>query len=537
MERMKSFSDNKRMFLGDLAVVLCIIALALFLQFKYMDEFPVYYHAWAQDDRYALALGFIDNGFDLFHPQTMIYNKQFPGEWMTASDNTITSVDFPIHEFVVALLMKLTGSTSPWVFRCWTMICSLIGLFFLYRAALLLTESRIKSLLVMVFALCSPVYAFYFNGFLPGIPAFAFGTIGLFLYFKYLRTNQIINFYWCIGFLTLSTLIRTTFAIELIAVLGFEFLRIIRKESVVKGKVAPVMLSACAIGAYLLWNGHLRSQYGTLFLSDLMPPESFDDAKEILQEAKDTWQYHYLQKLQYIVFLAVAIIAIALVLGNKLKKAPSETTASHPLSLWWLAVIYLFGCLLFTVAMMQQLPQHDYYFIDSFFLPILLVFTLTLKSIPLPKPQWALGLCGLLAIGLCVQMLTEASHTQQERRSGYDMASICHNDFIGSDHFLDSLGVSREAKIVALYAYPQNGPFIQMGRKGYTVMWHKEPLIHAIETWDFDYIVIENYIVNTYFEERKGPLSRLQRIADNGKIALCTLADSTVCYSLSDFYK
>ena len=526
MECMKSLADNKHTFFGDFAVAFCVIAAAILLQFKYMNEFPVYYHAWAQDDRYALALGFLDNGFDLLHPQTMIYNKQFPDWWETASDNTITAVDFPIHEYLVALLMKLTGTTSPWVFRCWTLIFSILGLIFLYRTALLLTESRLKSLLVAVFALCSPVYAFYFNGFLPGIPAFALGVIGLYFYCKYLTNNNIKHFYWCIAFLTLSTLMRTTFAIELIALLGFEFLRIVRRESHVKGKVFPVLLSACSIGAYLLWNSHLRLLYGTLFLSELMPPESIEEAKEILRETKDTWQYHYLQKLQYAVFLVVALSAVAFGLLKRFRNNHGKDKTSRPLSLWWFPLIYLFGCLLFTVAMMQQLPQHDYYFIDTFFLPILLIFALLLKSIPFPRPKWAMGLFGLTVIVLCAMMLTKASHTQQERRSGYDMASICYDNFKESDRFLDSLGISREAKIVALYAYPQNGPFIQMKRKGYTVMWHKDTLIRAIDTWDFDYIVIENYMFGMHSEDGKAFLCRLSRIADNGKIMVCTLSDN-----------
>ena len=93
-----------------------------FLQRNYMDEYPTHIHAWAEQDHYALALGFINNGFDLFHPETMIYNKQFPGWWQEPSATTITSADFPIHEYIVALLMKLFGTTSPWVFRLWTLL-------------------------------------------------------------------------------------------------------------------------------------------------------------------------------------------------------------------------------------------------------------------------------------------------------------------------------------------------------------------------------------------------------------------------------
>lgn len=517
-------SDRK----SSLTASLLIVLSSVFIQFKYMNEFPVYYHAWAQDDHYALALGFIDNGFDLLHPQTYIYNKQFPDWWERASNNTITAVDFPIHEYVVAFLMKATGSTSPWVFRCWTLICSILGLLFLYDTAFQITASRIKSLLATLFAMCSPVFAFYFNGFLPGTPAFAFGTIGLWYYIKHLKTNQIKHFIWCIAFLTLSTLIRTTFAIELIAMLCFEFLRFIRKESEIKGKIYPVLVSVCAISAYLLWNSHLRSNYGSLFLNKLMPPESFDDAKEILKDAKDTWEYHYFQKMQYIVFLIVTVLSCVFGLQGEVRKQKSTEKPSTHLSLCWLPIIYLFGCLLFTIAMMQQIPQHDYYFIDTFLLPIILVLTLLLKPIPTPEKSWAKVAVGLAVACLCAMMLVGTWQKQQERRSGYDMASICFDNFKDSDRFLDSIGIPREAKIVALFAYPQNGPFIQMGRKGYSVMWDKPSLIQAIDTWDFDFIVIEDYMFGMNYEERKEILDRLDRIADNGRISVCTMSDKRI---------
>ena len=100
---MKSPTDNNPF--GLLTAFLMIVIAGLFIQKDYMDEYPNHIHAWAEQDHYALAIGFINNGFDLFHPETMIYNKQFPDWWKTASETTITAADFPIHEYCVALLI------------------------------------------------------------------------------------------------------------------------------------------------------------------------------------------------------------------------------------------------------------------------------------------------------------------------------------------------------------------------------------------------------------------------------------------------
>ena len=58
--------------------IIVIVALGLALNIKYINEFPSYIHAWAQSDRYALAIGFTDNGLNFFKPESLIYSHQFP---------------------------------------------------------------------------------------------------------------------------------------------------------------------------------------------------------------------------------------------------------------------------------------------------------------------------------------------------------------------------------------------------------------------------------------------------------------------------
>ena len=120
-----------------LALLLIVVA-GVYIQYPYMNEFPSFIHAWSQSDRYAIALGFLNNDLDLFHPETYIYNKQFPNWWNYAYENTVTSVDFPFLEYIVAIMMKITGITSPWIFRICTFAIALLGMFFLYKLTLLL---------------------------------------------------------------------------------------------------------------------------------------------------------------------------------------------------------------------------------------------------------------------------------------------------------------------------------------------------------------------------------------------------------------
>ena len=59
-----------------------IIWLGIFLVFvilniKYLKDGPISTHIWAQADHYAIAIGFVDNNLDFFHPKTYCLNPQF----------------------------------------------------------------------------------------------------------------------------------------------------------------------------------------------------------------------------------------------------------------------------------------------------------------------------------------------------------------------------------------------------------------------------------------------------------------------------
>ena len=499
-----------------------LIAAGLFIQSGYINEYPSHIHAWAEQDHYALALGFIDNHFDFLHPQTNIYNKQFPGWWKEAYDTTVTAADCPIHEYCAALLMKLFHRTSPWVFRLWTWLWGILGLFYLFKIGFKLTQDWAKALLVAFIALTSPVFAYYLNGFLPGIPAFALSAIGLWCYLCYLDNNSKHRFRLSVVFFTLAMLIRTTFAIGLIAMLCYEMLRIFRKESTFLDKLPVVILSFTAFLASYLWNRQLRLTYGSIFLSSLLPAESLQDAKELLVEAWRNWGTQYFQPLHYwiIIILVISGFLISRFKDLKISRFKDSNTGKRPLSLWWLPLIQVFGCLLFTIAMMQQIQYHDYYFIDTLFLPLLVLVTLVLRALPKPRHLLVRGAEYAVLAVLCVMMVHNVVNTQKTRRAMENYALISYNNFKDSDLLLDDLGMARDAKVLCLYGYAQNGPFIQMGRKGYIVMEDNDELLEAAMQWDMDCIVIENEKYANYFEKRKELFSGLKKIGGNDKISV-----------------
>ncbi len=513
------------------AVILCV---GLLLGLRQVGLFPAYIHAWSQADWYAISIGFLNNNFDFFHPETLIYNKQFPGWWAVDYGDAITSVDFPIHNYIVALLMKLFGTTAPWVFRLWTLLCSLVGVWFLYLLARRLTQSTLKSLAAVLIFMTAPVYAYYFANFLPSAPALALVAAGLWAYVRHWQGDGMRWWHWSIALLGLATLIRTSHAVVLVAVCGFELIRILMTEEKILRKWISVTIACMAIVAYLFWNKHLAAMHGTIFLGELRTPKSWTEAHDLWEKIKEYWQWQYFSRLQHRLIALTLIAAVVILVVRHIKG--KATIKNNQLSLGWLIAIYFLGEICFFVAMMLQYQDHDYYFLDSFFMPCILLFIMALRSLPEMKGHLTTILCiaALAAIGGI--MFNNAKHNNQERCKSDDRAYECSLNYAGADQWLDDIGVSRDARILSIFSYPQNAPFIQMGRKGYSLMWFDTNIVDSAMHFPFDYAVIEDKIFRDCFQGQQRLLGRLTRISGNGRLSLCRLEDTVVNQTVDDFF-
>ena len=471
-----------------LIVLIVIISLGTFFNYNYINEFPSTHHIWAQTDRYALANGFVNNNLNILKPETFVFNHQFPDNWKTASKESITAVDFPIHDYVPAIFMKILGNTSPWIFRIYILLYSFIGLFFLFKVSMISTKDFYKSLIVVIFAATSPVFIYYQSGFLPTIPCLANVFIGIYFYTKFLLKNNNKHFYLSIAFLTLATLSRLTFAIPLIAIFGYELLRIIQHKTSLKPKLIPVTISLSLLLFNLLYNNYLRENYGSIFLNNIKPAESTSQFFDILSTINNTWTIQYFTKTHYIFLLTIIIAALVFL---TLKKVKIQSINSK---LLFITLIIILGNILFFILMVNQFKHHDYYFLDTFYLPIILLLIFYISATPKLKSTWAKSLSVLIIIGLSIPLIISAEDTYKKRRDvkSWNKQVTTVKNFKDADKYLDSLHIPLNAKILVIDAYAPNIPFLLMNRKGYAIMTTSKTNIKNALGWDYDYIVTQN---------------------------------------------
>jgi hypothetical protein len=504
--------------LKNLIVAIAIVLIGFFLQAKYIRKFPSSIHAWAQSDHYALAKGFIHNGFNFFKPETFVYNHQFPYDWKIISEESVTAVDFPIHDYVPALIMKISGRHTPAVFRFYTLLYSFLGLFFLHKIAELFTRDLFKSLLVVLIAATSPVFVYYQAGFLPTIPSFANAIIAVYFYAVYLQTDNKRKFNYSILFFTLAALSRTTFAIPLIAVFCHESLRILQRKTELRHKLIPAVLSVGVLLFYFLYNTKLRNTYGSIFLNYFLPANSLEEFKNIIVEIVRKWKSQYFTLLHYLIILVVLSSSFLLLIAKKVSLSPLAK------SFLLFTLIVFTGCFLFFILMAKQFPEHDYYFLDTFFLPVLLVLILLLPLLPTSGNKPYKISSGLILLAFAFVLTIQASRIQEIRytKKAWDKTEKTIDNFYKAEEILDEANIPKNAKILVMDAVAPNIPFLLMNRKGFALLTtNKEDQKNAL-TWPYDYVVFQNeFFLTDLYKYYPEIITEIEKIYDNGIISIC----------------
>lgn len=517
-------------FIRPILLAVAIVIPALTFHLSNLDQLPLGHHAWTQIDHYAISLGFQDNGFDFFHPQTFAFSTELVNGENVPSHSSITAVDFPIHQYVVALLMEILNTNSVLIPRIYILLWSFLGLFFLGEMVFLLTKRTEAAVLIVVLAATAPLFVYFQTAIMPTIPSMASAIIGLYFWIRYLISPRKRLYVFAISFLTLAALTRTTFLIPLLAIAGCELWLYLRNRSIPAFKIISFTAAAICIGGYYGYNNFLRAEYGSIFLSSFMPPENLREAGTLLWDIMDRWGFHFFAELHYLVMIGIVVLAILNIIRNKTRLNPV-----HKQVLIFTA-ISLMGCILFAVLMMKQFYNHDYYFLDSFFIPVLMLTTLGLAVIRLPASKFSRPFSFALIASLSIPLILTArqSNIDLQQKGWWNRTSATAQNFEGSDEFLCHMGVPEDAVILVPDAYAPNLPFILMNRKGHPLINSSTRFLTSGLDWKWDYAVIQNeFFFSDIYRNYPPILNQMEFIGTNGKISV--YRKSTTRQSLDAF--
>lgn len=504
-----------------LILLLVLAVLSVFLYHSTISLFPAFVHSWTQSERYALSLGFLNNGFDLFHPCT--YNLQ--------TIEGITRVDLPINEYIVAIIMKISGSTTPAIFRIYTLTISIIGCLFLYLLSLKISRSEIRSWTIVLIAFLSPVYTYYQAGFLPSVPAISFIFIGYYYYYLSLETKKRKQLYIALFFILLAALIRIPFVIYLVALLAHMVWTFLKCRKIVFPELLFVFICFIIFFSYYKYNVHLGRMYGNMFLDELLPARNMEELKDIIKQIKNIWLFQY-QNIAYYLLLAFGGIFMVI---HFIRKKEIDSQQRHFL---FHSLILSSGALLYFLAMMRQFFDHDYYFLDSLFVPSIFLLIGASSFIPLEALRSKITWIAIAVIALFFSFKVNQINQQERYQTNeWDRVEISRQNFIGSESYLDSLGIDKDAKILVIDAYSTNIPLILMNRKGYTVyQTNRDDAFLPLIKYKWDYVVIQDqFLISDVLHYYPIVQQMIERIDGNGKISIYKKSKNYKLKSLEEF--
>lgn len=497
--------------LPNVITILLLVLWAAFVYRSSVNRFPSHVHAWTQSDRYALTIGYLDNGFGLFKPSTPNLWPKYPPSQMPEKLEGITKADLPVSEYLAAQMMRLTGVRQPLFHRGLNLILALLGILLLFSVMRRMGSSLPMAWLGSAFALFSPVFAYYLDGFIPGIPALGLLMAAYYFLYRYLESGRERFLHFSLGVATLAALIRPPMLMALPAIMLAPLLAL-RSRNVIR-VVLPGVAGFAVFGVFQLYNRYLAANYGSLFISNLMPADSPAALISLIQLSVSNWKLEYFSYSQYLV-LAFAGLLI-LLFRSQLRSAPTSGLLAA-------ALIHLAAAAAYFVAMAKQFPDHDYYFLESFFLPIVLIVAIGLS---LPKADNLLRkIVYSVVFVISTWLMADAALTSREKRyttQPWDMTEKTRLLFEDSPSWLDGVGIARDARVLVLDSYTTNVPLLLMQRQGFTVINTTTENLKSSLSLPFDYLVIPNRSLPSDVLRNLPELaSWLMPIANNGRIGL-----------------
>jgi hypothetical protein len=418
-------------------------------------------HLWRQSDCLSFTGSFYHGEADFFHPR--IYNLLNDNEGKSMSE-------FPIVYYTVAQLWKIFGK-HEWIYRLINFIISVLGMSAVFK----MIESRIRdsfwSLFTALLLFTSGIYVYYTLNFLSNITAFNLVLIGWYFFFRFEATGKNIPLYLSFGFFLLAGLLKISSAMSYIAIgtvflLEWSGLKTFNKSRRIFPQPLAVIIPALLIaGIWVTWYlyAHRYNEQGNsgVFLVGILPiwKENITKFKDIIDKI---WkigvpEYFYPRTQLLFILMLTGLVFLAR------KTAPLLNTIVLLLGLAFVSFILLF---------FGALDFHAYYVIDLLIFAVFILFTFTETVLKTRIGEAILNSYLTKALAL-VFLIVNINHTVGRLNDYYNgwWNQKHKTELYGYDDiepYLDSIGITRDQKVITLNDNTINASLYLMDRKGWT---------------------------------------------------------------------
>ena len=448
--------------LSSITFILVLLSVSFFYNYHHIAfKRPESLHKWRQCDCASIALNYYQHGMNFFKPQTHNLESDYG-----KSGRCYTS-EVPILYFSVAILYKIFGY-HDYIYRIFNTLLFLLGIFFLFRIMMLLTDDWIWATLTTLIVFTSPVLVFYGNNFLSNSDAFSFSIIGWYYYIRYSLEKKYKLFIIAIFIFLLSAAFKVTAFFSLIAIMAFHFLQYFKASSLeikkIKKMFIPIMIAIAIIGSWILFAKMYNEKHHCVYFSTTIFPiwhYSYGEAIEIIKNIYRNWGNQYFHFSIYIVLFCCTIILLL-----RYKKS-NQIFLISILSIICFEIIYF-------LLQFWTFMYHDYYAIDMFILPVLIL----VATIELLKREYSVFFKSyLVKIALTILVLFNVQNAKsklQDRYEGWMNNYSQTSDFYRMTPYLRSIGISEfDTVVVTSDGNPCN--LYLLNQKGWTAYSYTDP--------------------------------------------------------------
>ncbi len=445
------------------AVLLFILLLTgVSLFYNYQDiafKRPQSVHKWRQSDCASIALNYYQGGMHFFDSETHNLTSD------NGKDGKCCTSETPILYFTVAVLYKIFGY-HDFVYRIFNMLLFFLGLFFLFRLLHYLLKDVFWSITLSLLFFTSPVLVYYGNNFLSNSSAFAFSIIGWYYFIRFLFESKQKWFYISIVVFLIAAALKVTALFSLFAITGIFILELsgllkIREN----GKLFnhPVRYSVSIASVFLLiglWIVHAHNfnkmHDCSYFSTNIFPVWELnrEQIKGVFENIRKIWLPEYFH-ISVLAFLAICFF----ILLGFFRKANKVLIYS---------IIFIFAeVIIYIVLQFSTFADHDYYTIDMYILPILIVigtfdilkrhFNKIFTSIIF---KWFFSLLLLFNIYYAHQKINS-------RYEGWMNDYPQNKDFYSVTPYLRQIGITANDTVISIPDYSHASLYL-MNQKGWT---------------------------------------------------------------------
>jgi len=335
------------------------------------------------------------------------------------------------------------------VYRIFNTLLFFLGMFYLFRIFELFLKKPFWSIALTILFFTSPLLVYYGNNFLSNSTALAFSIIGWYYFFQYSNTKNTKWFYVSMAVFLVAASLKVTALFSVFAITGIFLLELIgvkigtEKYRIFNKKFALLIPVIVILIIPILWifyaNGFNQAHETTYFSTTIFPiwDLNADDISGVMHSINTMWAPHYFH-ISFLILLPLLFVFWLF----QYKKANKI--------IWWSTIIIIAEIVFYIALQFWTFRDHDYYTINMYILPILLVIGLA-DWVRQTHPQWLDSKFVIVVFAIFIGFNIQYTHTKIDLRYNSWM-----NDYEQTEAFysitpvLRTLGIKPTDKVISI---------------------------------------------------------------------------------------